>query len=184
MNLNQVLRPALWFFVLLLPIASCAEIDRWAGGSYGGSGEDAENRRRAAARCRDYADEQRVNVMQVISSRPLGSGNDYEVRLRVGRGFGTDEVTCYTDVRTGSTRLADMPSSGGPGDDRENRRRAESRCRDYAESQRLNVLQVMSSEARGKGNDYEVRLRVRRGIGLDEVTCYTDVRTGSTRITD
>jgi hypothetical protein len=170
--------------VAVLSIVSCGPIDQWTGGSYGGSGEDADNRRRAASRCRDYADRERLNVMQVISSEPLGAGNDYEVRLRVRRGVGVDEVTCYTDVRTGSTRIADAPSYGGSREDEENRRRAASRCRDYAERQRLNVLQIMSSQSRGGGNDYEVRLRVRRGIGLDEVTCYTDVRTGSTRIVD
>jgi hypothetical protein len=172
------------WLIIFLPIASCVPIDRWNGGSYGGSGEDGENRRRAANTCRDYADRQRLNVMQVISVQPLGAGNDYEVRLRLRRGVGVDEVTCYTDVRTGSTRIADAPSYGGSRDDEENRRRAANTCRDYAERQRLNVLQIMSSQSRGGGNDYEVRLRVRRGIGLDEVTCYTDVRTGSTRIVD
>jgi hypothetical protein len=101
----SIFKAVLWVLVICLPLVSCAVIDEIGGGSYGGSGEDAENRRRAAATCRDYAEKQRLNVLQVMSSQPLGAGNDYEVRLRVRRGIGLDEVTCYTDVRTGSTRI-------------------------------------------------------------------------------
>jgi hypothetical protein len=92
-------------FICLL-LVSCAAIDRIGGDSYGGSGEDAENRRRAAATCRDYADRQRLNVLRTVSSRPLGAGNDYEVHLSVLSRGGIEDVTCYTDVRTGSTRIA------------------------------------------------------------------------------
>jgi hypothetical protein len=56
--------------------------------------------------CRNYAEGQRLDVQRVLSSRPLGTGNDYEVRLRVDRRGRADDVTCYTDVRTGSTRIA------------------------------------------------------------------------------
>src|SRR5688572_17586964 len=93
------------FLVFLVPLA-CAVPDRLDGASYGGSGEDAENRRRAAEACRRYAESQRLNVQRVVSSQSLGAGNDYEVHLRVQRRGGSDEVTCYTDVRTGSTRIA------------------------------------------------------------------------------
>lgn len=101
--------------VLLLPLLSCELVDSPYGGSYGGpyggsyggSGEDEELRRRAANTCRDYAERQRLNVQRVLSSQSLGSGNDYEVQLRVQRGGRSDDVTCYTDVRTGSTRIAD-----------------------------------------------------------------------------
>lgn len=86
-----------------LPLVSCTAMDR---GSYGGSGEDEENRRRAAATCRDYADRQRINVLRTVSSRPLGAGNDYEVQLNVLSRSGLETVICYTDVRTGSTRIA------------------------------------------------------------------------------
>jgi hypothetical protein len=93
-------------FVICLPLVSCAAIDRIGGDSYGGTGEDAENRRRAAATCRDYAEKQRVNVVRTVSSRPLGAGNDYEVQLSVISRGGIENVICYTDVRTGSTRIA------------------------------------------------------------------------------
>lgn len=99
-------KAVLGVLLICLPLASCAAIDRIGGDSYGGSGEDAENRRRAAATCRDYAERQRINVLRTVSSRPLGAGNDYEVQLNVlGRG-GIESVICYTDVRTGSTRIA------------------------------------------------------------------------------
>jgi hypothetical protein len=84
-------------------LGSCTALDR---ASYGGTGEDEENRRRAAATCRDYADRQHVNVLRVVSSRPLGAGNDYEVQLNVLSRGGIENVICYTDVRTGSTRIA------------------------------------------------------------------------------
>jgi uncharacterized protein (DUF58 family) len=176
-----VCKLAFWFVIFFVPIA-CVVPDRLDGASYGGSGEDAENRRRAATACRRYAEGQRLDVQRVVSSRSLGAGNDYEVHLRVrGRG-GSDEVTCYTDVRTGSTRIAEGPSYGGSREDEELRRRAALTCRDYAASQRLDVDRILSSRPLGSGNDYEVRLRVERRGRSDEVTCYTDVRTGSTRI--
>jgi uncharacterized protein (DUF58 family) len=171
------------FLVFLVPL-SCVVPDRLDGASYGGSGEDAENRRRAADACRRYAESQRLNVQRVVSSRSLGAGNDYEVHLRVQRRGGTDEVTCYTDVRTGSTRLAERSSYGSSGEDEELRRRAAAACRKYAEGQRIDVQRVLSSRPLGAGNDYEVNLRVHRRGRPDEVTCYTDVRTGSTRIVD
>lgn len=90
---------------ICLPLVSCGALDRIGGDAYGGSGEDAENRRRAAATCRDYADRQRLNVLRTVSSRPLGAGNDYEVHLSVLSRAGIEDVTCYTDVRTGSTRI-------------------------------------------------------------------------------
>lgn len=171
------------FLVFLVPL-SCVVPDRVEGASYGGSGEDEELRRRAAANCRNYAESQRLNVQRVVSSRPLGAGNDYEVNLRVQRRGGGDEVTCYTDVRTGSTRLAERSSYGSSGEDEELRRRAAAACRKYAEGQRIDVQRVLSSRPLGAGNDYEVHLRVHRRGRPDEVTCYTDVRTGSTRIVD
>jgi uncharacterized protein (DUF58 family) len=171
------------FLVFLVPL-SCIVPDRVDGASYGGSGEDEELRRRAAANCRNYAEAQRLNVQRVVSSRPLGAGNDYEVNLRVQRRGGGDEVTCYTDVRTGSTRLAEGSSYGSSGEDEELRRRAGAACRKYAEGQRIDVQRVLSSRPLGTGNDYEVHLRVQRRGRPDEVTCYTDVRTGSTRIVD
>jgi hypothetical protein len=88
---------------ICFPLVSCTAMDR---GSYGGTGEDEENRRRAAATCRDYADRQRINVLRTVSSRPLGAGNDYEVQLNVLSRGGIETVICYTDVRTGSTRIA------------------------------------------------------------------------------
>ena len=112
---NRATRTKLFLWaILLLPLLSCELVDRRDGGSYGGpyggsyggSGEEEELRRRAATTCRDYAERQRLNVQRVLSSQSLGAGNDYEVHLRVQRGGRTDDVTCYTDVRTGSTRIA------------------------------------------------------------------------------
>ena len=174
--------------ILLLVLLACALADRRDGdayaGSYGGSGEDEQLRRRAATKCRDYAQRQRLNVQRVLSSQSLGSGNDYEVHLRVQRRGRSDDVTCYTDVRTGSTRIVEGGSYGGSGEDEQLRRRAATTCRNYAEKQRLNVQRVLSSQSLGAGNDYEVHLRVQRRGRSDDVTCYTDVRTGSTRIAD
>ena len=96
-------RLLLWVLLSSWLLGSCTALDR---ASYGGTGEDEENRRRAAATCRDYADRQRVNVLRVVSSRPLGAGNDYEVQLNVLSRGGIENVICYTDVRTGSTRIA------------------------------------------------------------------------------
>lgn len=97
---------ALGLLLICLLLLSCAALDRIGGDSYGGTGEDAENRRRAAATCRDYAEKQRINVLRTVSSRPLGAGNDYEVQLNVLSRGGIENVICYTDVRTGSTRIA------------------------------------------------------------------------------
>jgi uncharacterized protein (DUF58 family) len=171
------------FLIFLVPISYVVP-DKVVAASYGGSGEDEELRRRAASNCRNYAEGQRLNVQRVLSSRSLGAGNDYEVHLRVQRRGGSDEVTCYTDVRTGSTRIAEARSYGGSGEDEELRRRAASACRKYAEGQRLDLQRVLSSRSLGSGNDYEVHLRVQRRGRPDEITCYTDVRTGSTRIVD
>jgi hypothetical protein len=98
-----VCKTLLWVLSSFLLLGSCTAMDR---GSYGGTGEDEENRRRAAATCRDYADRQRINVLRAASSRPLGAGNDYEVQLSVISRGGIENVICYTDVRTGSTRIA------------------------------------------------------------------------------
>lgn len=171
------------FVVILLTInLSCVVADPWDRGSYGGSGEDEQLRTQAARTCRDYAAAQRLDVQRVLSSRPMGAGNDYEVHLRVRRGGRSDDVICYTDVRTRSTRIAESISLGGTGQDEDLRRHAAATCRDYAEGQRLDVQRVLSSRSLGSGNDYEVHLSVVRRGRTENIVCFTDVKTGSTRI--